>query len=144
MGLYLRAKVPKCLITKKMANVFIVEDDINLANIYKQKLTEGGHAATVVLDKEAVSRITASRPDLVLLDILMPSVGGLDILRELKADANTAGIPVILLTNVSEDTSIAKGLEYGSYGYLLKSETTPDLLLSRVNMALEETAPPKP
>ena len=127
-----------------MANIIIVEDDVNLANIYKQKLIEGGHNATIVLDKEAVNQIMAAKPDLVLLDILMPNVGGLDILRELKADPTASNIPVILLTNVAEDASIAKGLEYGAYGYLLKSETTPDMVLSRVKMTLEETMPPKP
>lgn len=127
-----------------MANIIIVEDDINLANIYKEKLTAGGHTVTIVPDTQAVNQIIASKPNLVLLDILMPNVSGLDVLREIKANTDAADIPVILLTNVAEDQSIAKGLEYGAYGYLLKSETTPDQVLSRVNMALEETHPPTP
>ena len=127
-----------------MANIFVVEDDVNLATIYKQKLSEAGHIATVVPDSEAVKTILASKPDLVLLDILMPNVSGLDILREVKADPLGGSIPIILLTNVAEDTSIVKGLQFGAYGYLLKSETTPDQVLSRVNMALEETVPATP
>lgn len=126
-----------------MANIIIVEDDMNLANIYRDKLTAGGHNVTIVMDKDAASAIISQKPNLVLLDILMPNVGGLDILREIKADASSAAIPVLLLTNVAEDASIAKGLELGAYGYLLKSETTPELVLSRVNMTLEETSPPK-
>lgn len=127
-----------------MANVIIVEDDINLANIYKQKLSEGGHTVTIVPDTQAVNQIIASKPDLVLLDILMPNISGLDVLREIKADTNASAIPILLLTNVAEDQSIAKGLEYGADGYLLKSETTPDQVLSRVNRTLEEHAPPTP
>lgn len=126
-----------------VANIIIVEDDMNLANIYQQKLTAAGHNVSIVSDAEAVKEITFQKPNLVLLDILMPNVSGLDILREIKAESSVSGIPVLLLTNVAEDASIAKGLELGAYGYLLKSETTPDLLLSRVNMTLEETAPPK-
>lgn len=126
-----------------MANIIIVEDDVNLANIYQKKLTEGGHQVTIVSDTDAVAAITSQKPDLILLDILMPNISGLDILREIKADATVANIPVLLLTNVAEDASIAKGLELGAYGYLLKSETTPDLILSRANMTLEENAPPK-
>ena len=80
----------------------------------------------------------------MILDILMPKVNGLDILREIKANAQTSLIPVLLLTNVAEDASVAKGLQYGAYGYLLKSETTPDQVLPRVNMMLEETKPPTP
>ena len=127
-----------------MANIIIVEDDLNLANIYKKKLTEGGHSAKIVTDSEAFKVISADMPNLVMLDILMPNVNGLDILRELKTDPVVSNIPVVLLTNVAEDASIAKGLELGAYGYMLKSETTPDQVLSRVNMTLEETSPPSP
>lgn len=127
-----------------MANIIIVEDDINLAAIYQRKLSEGGHQASIFEDNDAVVQITTTKPDLVLLDIMMPHVSGLDILREVKANAETSNIPIVLLTNVAEDASIAKGLEYGAYGYLLKSETTPDQVLTRVNMTLEETMPPKP
>ena len=127
-----------------MARVLIVEDDINLANIYKEKLTKGGHSAKVVSDVDAVKEIISGKPNLVLLDILMPHVSGLDILKKVKADSVGATIPILLLTNVAEDTTIAKGLELGAYGYLLKSETTPEQVLSRVNMTLEETSPAKP
>jgi len=69
----------------------------------------------------------------------------LDVLKQVKADSKVGPtIPILLLTNVAEDTTIAKGLELGAYGYLLKSETTPEQVLSRVNMTLEETAPAKP
>ena len=125
-----------------MANIIIVEDDLTLANIYKKSLEEGGHTAEVVSDVEAVNTIKAKKPQLVLLDILMPNVNGLDILRELKADPVTMDVPVLMLTNVAENDSIAKGLEYGALGYLLKSETTPNLILSRVERTLEETSPP--
>ena len=127
-----------------MANIVIVEDDTNIANIYQKKLTEGGHTAAIIADVDAVKQIVAQKPNLVLLDILMPQVNGLDVLRELKADPVGSTIPVVMLTNVADDTSIAKGLELGAYGYLLKSETTPDQVLSRVNMTLEETAPAQP
>ncbi len=127
-----------------MANIIIVEDDANLAKVYQKKLVEGGHTVSIVEDASAVATIAAQKPSLVLCDIMMPRVNGLDILRELKADPNSALVPILLLTNVAEDASIAKGLELGAYGYLLKSETSPDQVLSRVNMTLEETAPAKP
>ena len=127
-----------------MAKIIIVEDDGILADLYRKKLESGSHTVNIVMDKDAVAQITKQKPNLVLLDILMPNVNGLDILRELKASAQTSSIPVLLLTNVAEDSSIAKGLESGAYGYLLKSETSPDQVLSRVNMTLEETAPPTP
>lgn len=127
-----------------MANIIIVEDDANLANIYKMKLGDGGHTAMIVPDVSAVATIASQKPNLVLLDILMPNVNGIDILKQLKSNPQTSTVPVIMLTNVAEDDTIAKGLELGAYGYLLKSETTPDQVLSRVNMTLEETAPATP
>lgn len=127
-----------------MANIIIVEDDPNLANIYKMKLADGGHTAMIVQDVDAVKTIAAQKPGLVLLDILMPNVNGIDILKQLKANPLTASVPVIMLTNVAQDDTIAKGLELGAYGYLLKSETTPDQVLSRVNMTIEETASATP
>lgn len=127
-----------------MANIIIVEDDVNLANIYKKKLEEGGHQAEIVLDKDAVKTIGEKKPNLVLLDILMPNVNGLEVLKGLKGNPASATVPVVMLTNVADDTSIAKGLELGAYGYLLKSETTPDQVISRVNMTLDETSPAKP
>lgn len=127
-----------------MAKIFVIEDDTTLAQIYKQNLESGGHEVAVVGDTQAVAEIRLQKPNLILLDILMPQVNGLDILREIKNDPVTADIPVLLLTNVAENESIAKGLEYGAYGYLLKSETTPDAVLSRVNRTLEETTPPTP
>src|SRR3972149_11956209 len=127
-----------------MAKIIIVEDDKTLAAIYKQKIEEGGHLVSIIEDAEAVAAITAPKPDLVILDILMPKVNGLDIVREIKANPETSLIPVLLLTNVAEDASVAKGLQYGAYAYLLKSETTPNQVLPRVNMMLEETKPPTP
>lgn len=126
-----------------MAKVIIVEDDSTLATLYKKELEKGGHTATIVGDSEAVVQIGQQKPDIILLDIIMPNVNGLDILRELKVDPTLAGLPVILLTNVAEDAAIAKGLELGAYGYLLKSETTPDQILTRINMTLDETKPPE-
>lgn len=127
-----------------MAKIIIVEDDKTIAEIYKQKLEGGGHTVEVVDDVSAVATITAAKPNLVILDIIMPKINGLDILREIKAKPETSAIPVLLLTNVAEDASVAKGLEYGAYGYLLKSETTPDQILPRVARTLEETSPPTP
>jgi len=127
-----------------MAKIIIVEDDKTIAEIYKQKLEAGGHTVSIVDDELAVSQVMSQMPNLVILDILMPKVNGLDILREIKTNAQTSAIPVLLLTNVAEDAAVAKGLEYGAYGYLLKSETTPDQILPRVNMTLEETSPPAP
>lgn len=126
-----------------MAKIIIVEDDNTLATLYKKELEKGGHTATIVADSEAVVQIGQQKPDIILLDIIMPNVNGLDILRELKADPTLAGLPVILLTNIAEDAAIAKGLELGAYGYLLKSETTPDQILTRINMTLDETKPPE-
>lgn len=126
-----------------MSNIFVIDDDAALAEIYRKKLADGGHNVEIVLDRDAVAAISSKKPDLVLLDILMP-INGLDILREIKADPIVSQIPVLLLTNVAEEASIERGLKYGADGYLLKSEMTPDQLLDRVNSTLEKSVPPTP
>jgi len=126
-----------------MAKIFIVDDDVNVAKLYKQNLQKGGHNPEIVSDRDALDKIKKGKPDLVLLDILM-QVNGLDILREVKADPELSSVPILLLTNVAEEASIEKGLQYGAEGYLLKAEITPDQLLFRVNSTLEKTVPAQP
>ncbi|MBI4038014.1 response regulator [Candidatus Curtissbacteria bacterium] len=126
-----------------MSKIYVVEDDLSLAEIYKKKLEEGGHSVQIVSDKDAVKKVNEDKPELVLLDILMPT-NGLDILRDIKADPNVSGIPVLLLTNVADELSIERGLKYGADGYMLKSEMTPDQVLSQVNNTLEKNVPPQP
>jgi len=123
-----------------MAKVIIVEDDVKLAQNYQQKLTQEGFEVKISEDVAAVETIRAEKPDLVLLDLLMPKVHGLTILRELKMDAELETIPVLILTNVEGANELSEAIAFGASGYLVKADTNLDILVSKVKEAIGSQA----
>jgi len=123
-----------------MAKIIIVEDDFKVANIYKNRLTEEGHQILIAADIQAADLIAREKPDLVLLDILMPKINGLTILREVKAQNELADIPFLVLTNVEDATEVQQAIELGASGYLVKADTSLDLLAQKVNEVLSAGA----
>ena len=119
--------------------ILIVEDDIMLVEMYKEKLKlEGFKVSTVTDGKRALARIK-EQPDLILLDILMPGLNGFEILKKIKSDNQTSHIPVIVLTNIgSESVDNDKKLAFslGATDYMVKALNTPDDVLSRINQIL--------
>ncbi|OGE14852.1 hypothetical protein A2409_03205 [Candidatus Curtissbacteria bacterium RIFOXYC1_FULL_41_36] len=77
--------------------------------------------------------ISTEKPDLVLLDILMPKINGLAILREIKAQNELFDIPFLILTNVEGAQEVQQAIELGASGYLVKADTSLDLLVQKVN-----------
>jgi len=116
-----------------MAKIIIVEDDLKVANIYKNRLAQENHDVKIAVDVQAVNMIMAEKPDLVLLDILMPKVNGLSILREIKAQNEFFDIPFLVLTNVEEAQEVQQAIELGASGYLVKADTSLDLLVQKVS-----------
>lgn len=123
-----------------MAKIVIVEDDLKIANLYKDRLTEEGYEVKISQDEEAVSTIAANKPDLVILDILMPKVSGLTILRQVKENSDLEDIPVLILTNVEGANEVEQAIELGASGYLVKSDTTLDLLAAKAREILSSEA----
>ena len=91
-------------------------------------------------DSAAVETIRVEKPDLVLLDLLMPKVHGLTILRELKMDAELETIPVLILTNVEGASELSEAIAFGASGYLVKADTNLDILVSKVKEAIGSQA----
>ncbi|MBI2327951.1 response regulator transcription factor [Candidatus Curtissbacteria bacterium] len=121
-----------------MAKIIIVDDDFNVANSYKSKLISEGYEVEIVGDVDALSAIRAMKPDLVLLDIFMPNISGLLILRELRADSELASVSVLILTNDAKASDMDSAVKLGVDGYILKAETDSDALVGRVRAILEE------
>jgi|SRR3989344_4826957 len=120
-----------------MSKIIVVEDDLNLANSYKAKLDGEGYEVKIVGDTEAVSAIKAEKPDLVLLDIFMPNVSGLSILRELRANLEFENLSVLVLTNDAKAGDMEQAIALGVDGYILKAETDLGGLAARVKTILE-------
>ena len=116
-------------------SIMIVEDDSFVVDIYRKKLQEEGFSISESPDgKDAWEKLQDknARPDLLLLDIIMPQMNGLDLLKKIKADEELKKIPVILLTNMSQKEDIDMGLGLGANDYLIKSHFTPGEVLSKI------------
>ena len=123
-----------------MANIIIVEDDFKVADIYKKRLEEDGHKVEIIDDTGALDKIKSQKPDVVLLDLLMPKISGMTILRELKSDPNFEEIPVLILTNVEGTNELSQAIALGACAYLVKAETNIDILSAKVKEVIESEA----
>lgn len=119
--------------TTPRARIVLVEDDEFLSSMYETKLTKTGYESHIAHDgQEGWDLILAEKPDLVLLDILLPKMSGFEVLEKMKADPELKKIPVILLTNLSQRNDVEKGLELGANDYLIKAHFTPNEVVMKI------------
>jgi DNA-binding response OmpR family regulator len=118
--------------------ILLVEDEKSLSEMYQTKLTKEGLEVFAVDNGENVAPIAAEKSvDLILLDIILPKVDGFAALKELKENAKTKKIPVIMLTNLGQDEDIKKGKELGAEMYLVKSNLTPTQVVDKIKGILK-------
>ena len=117
--------------------VLIVEDDMALFNMYAVELKIKGYDVLNVNDGlQALPKAKDYRPDIVLLDIMLPGMNGLNILTELKADPLTTEIPIIMLTNYGSEDNVKKALESGAADYIMKYKILPSELSDKIDAVL--------
>jgi DNA-binding response OmpR family regulator len=117
----------------------IVEDDSFVMDIYKTKLTQEGFTVVEAENgMEAIKKLKTAKPDLMLLDIIMPYMDGLEVLKKIKENDETKNIPVILLTNLSQKEEVDKGMQLGAKDYLIKSHFTPSEVLEKIKICLAD------
>ncbi len=118
-------------------NILLVEDDKFLSEMYVTKLIENGFDVETAGDGEAaLEKIKEKKPDLVLLDIVLPKVDGFEVLRVIKNDESTRDIIVIALTNLGQKEEVEKGLKLGADNYVIKAHFTPTEVVARVKKLL--------
>lgn len=122
----------------KKAKILIVEDDEFLAGMYVTKLTKEGFDVVLASDGEDALVKVKEKPVLILLDILLPKKDGFTVLKELKSDAATRNIPVILLTNLGEKEDVDHGLSLGAADYLIKAHFMPIEVIEKINALLKK------
>ncbi|MEK9165948.1 MAG: response regulator [Patescibacteria group bacterium] len=116
----------------------LVEDDLTLARIYKTKLTKSGFDVLHVCNgKECLEKASEFKPDIILLDVIIPRLDGFAVLQELKSNSRTRKIPVIMLTNLAQNEDMEKGKKLGACNYLVKSNLTPAELIKKVEAVLK-------
>lgn len=122
-----------------MKKILIIEDDPFLSGMYQKKLKLSGFEVKVAADgKEGIEALKKDRPDLVLLDIVLPQMDGYEILKRLKEDKDLRSIPVILLTNLGQKEEVEKGLALGADAYIIKAHFTPTAVVDKVKEILEK------
>jgi DNA-binding response OmpR family regulator len=122
-----------------LAKILVTEDEPYIYKMLEFRLNTLGHEISLATDGEkALELVSSSRPDLVLLDVMMPVMGGFQVLRRLKEDEETSSIPVIMLSAKGQEEDIVTGLENGAFDYITKPFSFPELI-ARIDRALAST-----
>jgi DNA-binding response OmpR family regulator len=125
-----------------MKRILVVEDDRFLRKAAEAALRRSGFTVLVAADGEEGLRVArAEIPDLVLLDLIMPGLQGFEVLKLLKAEAATSAIPVIVISNLGQDSDVKNALDAGAIDYLVKANLALDDLVKRVRTLVEAPAP---
>lgn len=126
--------------TKK--HIFVVEDEEDILELLRFHLLRDGYTVTTATDgEEALASIPGSKPDLILLDLMLPGADGLDVCRNLKSNRQTASIPIIMVTAKGEESDVVTGLELGADDYVAKPFSM-NVLMARVRMVLRRKSQP--
>lgn len=120
-----------------MAKILIIEDDPLISRMYQKIFTFESFEVEVANDgEEGLNKARALKPTLILLDIMMPKMNGLEVLEKLKIDIETKAIPVIMLTNLAGQNDAETALSKGAVKYIIKSQYEPDQITSMVKEIL--------
>ena len=121
-----------------MHKILIVEDDKFLLNVYRLKLTKEGFEVRLAKNgDEALETLKDFKPDVILLDLVMPVRDGFSVLEELKKDPTLSKIPVIITTNLGQKEDIDRGLKLGARDYIIKSETAMEKIMEKIRNTLK-------
>ena len=124
--------------------VLIVEDQKGFRQIYKDVLSSDGYEVLTAEDGEAGWQLSkAKRPHLILLDLGLPKLDGFEVLSRLRADPETAAIPVVIFSVLGEDKDIKKALGMGANDYVVKGSNTPRQVLLKINEMLSRPTGPQ-
>ncbi len=111
----------------------VVEDDRFLSFLLKARLEKDGFTVIQAFDgEEAIQDLKTQVPDLVVLDLIMPKVTGFEVLKAISVTPQTAGIPVVIVSNLAQDSDIEKARELGAKEYFVKVKVSVDDLVGRI------------
>ncbi|MEK7167592.1 MAG: response regulator [Patescibacteria group bacterium] len=123
---------------EKAIIILIIEDDIFLADLYRTKFELEGFTVYLAYDGEKGWEIAQKKnPDVILLDLILPKMGGFAVLENLKSDKKLKEIPVILLTNLSQKADVSKGLKMGAEDYLIKAHFMPSEVVAKIKKVVK-------
>lgn len=121
-----------------MKKILFIEDEQSLQKTFGDVLKREGYEIISALDGEVGLRLIKSeKPDLVLLDLILPKIHGLEVLEEIKKDPETKNIPVIILTNIERAKDVERALELGATTYLVKTSYALKDIVNKIKKTLE-------
>src|SRR3989339_1893627 len=125
--------------TMSKENILVVDDEEDVLELVRYNLDKNGYGIyTATTGEDALAKARAKLPDLIILDLMLPGIDGLDICKKIKTDTRTQNIPVIMLTAKGDETDIITGLELGADDYVTKP-FSPKVLVARVRRILYRT-----
>ncbi len=119
--------------------VLLVEDDPFLSQLLSTRMQRAGLDVSKVMDgEEAVIFLKDNKPDLILLDLILPKKSGFQVLEEMRANPLVKNSPVIIISNLSQESDVARGKELGAVEYYVKARTSIDDLVARIASLLAD------
>jgi len=120
--------------------ILIVEDEEIMIDLLQKKLTKEGYEVSVARDgEEGLKMMKKAKPDLVLLDIVMPKKGGFEVMEEMEKDPELKKIPVIVISNSGQPVEIDRAQRLGAKDWLIKTEFNPQEVIEKVKKQLPTT-----
>lgn len=120
-----------------MKKILLIEDDSFISDLYIRFLKKNGYEVDLAEEgKGGYNKIVQGQYDLILLDIMLPTLDGISILTKLKED-NINHAPIIICSNLSEESIVEKGISLGAIGYMIKSELLPKEIIDKINKYFE-------
>jgi len=121
-----------------MKNILLVEDDPFMIDIYTTKLKEAGFSVQVAVDgEEALNKMKEKRPDLLVLDIVLPRLTGFELLKTIRSSSKLQKVPVLILSNLGQKREVEEGLKLGAIKYLIKAYYTPTEVVKEIKEILK-------
>lgn len=122
-----------------MARIVVADDDVDIRELVAFKLEREGHVVLAFGDGEsALAEARSEVPALVILDVMMPRMTGIEVCRALRAEPSTADVPILLLTARAQESDVEQGFETGATDYIVKP-FSPRELMARVRAALDRS-----
>lgn len=119
--------------------LLIVDDDMTLRELYEERMKAEGYIIVSASDgEEAIEKATKEKPDLILLDIMMPKINGIDVMKMLRGKEETAHIPIIILTALVQEVDKIKDMMKPFDSYLVKSEIMPKDVVETIKTCLSK------
>lgn len=119
-------------------NILIIEDDDFFRDLLKKKLLSLGFIILEAVNgEEGIEEVEKKKPDLIILDLLLPNIDGFEVLSKVKTNTDTSSIPVIIVSNLGQQEDVERGLKLGAVDYLIKSQFDIDSIVKKIKNILK-------